>query len=86
MGEWCALPNRSSFQPKTNPGNIVSGRRYHAYFGVDKNLLPTDETEQERMDLHHELFLRLLNGELHKAPLQEPHWILDVGTGKLIWA
>jgi len=26
----------------------VIGRRYHAYFGPDKNLQPTDELEQDR--------------------------------------
>jgi hypothetical protein len=25
-----------------------NGRRYHSYFGVDKNLMPIDETEQDR--------------------------------------
>ena len=58
------------------------GRRYHSYFGVERNILPTDEVEQDRMDLHHEMFLQLLDGDLHKAPLaRPPHKILDVGTG-----
>jgi 2-polyprenyl-3-methyl-5-hydroxy-6-metoxy-1,4-benzoquinol methylase len=63
-----------------------NGRRYHAYFGVDKNPLPTDEKEQDRMDLHHEMFLKLLDGRLHLAPIKNPHRILDVGTGTGIWA
>lgn len=63
------------------------GRRYHVYFGPDKNLLPTDEIEQDRLDLHHEMLLMLLDGELHKAPIGDsPHRILDVGTGTGIWA
>jgi len=33
------------------------GRRYHAYFGVDKNLHPTDETEQDRYGLQLQLGL-----------------------------
>jgi ubiquinone/menaquinone biosynthesis C-methylase UbiE len=41
---------------------------------------------RSRMDLHHELLLRLLNGELHTAPLKNPQRILDVGTGTGIWA
>jgi methylase of polypeptide subunit release factors len=38
------------------------------------------------LDLHHEIFLLLLDGQLHKAPIGEtPHRILDVGTGTGIW-
>jgi hypothetical protein len=58
-----------------------NGRRYHAYYGTDRNPLPTDETEQDRMDLAHEISLKLHNGALHKAPLSAPHRILDIGTG-----
>jgi len=63
-----------------------NGRRYHAYFGTDKNLMPTDEKEQDRMDMHHEIMLMQLEGALYKAPLSNPHRILDVGTGTGIWA
>ncbi|KAI5844901.1 S-adenosyl-L-methionine-dependent methyltransferase [Tricharina praecox] len=63
-----------------------NGRRYHAYYGVEKNLMPTDEMEQERLDINHEIFMRLLEGGLHKAPLRNPKQILDVGTGTGIWA
>jgi SAM-dependent methyltransferase len=45
-----------------------------------------DEVEQDRLDLHHEVFLGLLEGELLKAPIKDPHRILDVGTGTGIWA
>ncbi|KAF8245535.1 UMTA methyltransferase family protein [Wilcoxina mikolae CBS 423.85] len=63
-----------------------NGRRYHAYYGVDKNLMPTDEMEQDRLDLHHEIMLQLLDGDLHLAPLEDPRRILDIGTGTGIWA
>ncbi|KAI5817857.1 S-adenosyl-L-methionine-dependent methyltransferase [Pyronema omphalodes] len=63
------------------------GRRYHTYYGDDKNYLPVDETEQDRLDLHHEVFLGLLEQDLHKAPIgSNPQKILDVGTGTGIWA
>jgi SAM-dependent methyltransferase len=43
--------------------------------------------EQDRMDLHHEILLQLLEGELHKAPIgKTPQRILDVGCGTGIWA
>jgi methylase of polypeptide subunit release factors len=39
------------------------------------------------MDLNHEIIVRLLEGELHKAPIvKDPQRILDVGTGTGIWA
>jgi methylase of polypeptide subunit release factors len=45
------------------------------------------QAEQDRMDLHHEIMLRTLGGELHKAPIaSNPQRILDVGTGTGIWA
>jgi methylase of polypeptide subunit release factors len=48
--------------------------------------LPTDEIEQDRLDLHHEVFLQMLDGKLHIAPIENPKSILDVGTGTGIWA
>ncbi|KAI5820500.1 S-adenosyl-L-methionine-dependent methyltransferase [Pyronema omphalodes] len=64
-----------------------NGRRYHSYFGVDKNLMPTDEKEQDRLDLHHEIMIQLLNGKYHLAPIDSnPQRILDIGTGTGIWA
>ncbi|KAI5788663.1 S-adenosyl-L-methionine-dependent methyltransferase [Pyronema domesticum] len=64
-----------------------NGRKYHVYFGKDKYLLPMDEIEKDRLDLSHEIFFRLLDEKLHLAPIgDEPHRILDVGTGTGIWA
>ncbi|KAA8895827.1 S-adenosyl-L-methionine-dependent methyltransferase [Sphaerosporella brunnea] len=42
--------------------------------------------EQDRLDLHHEIFLHILDGELHKAALDRPQCILDIGTDTGIWA
>jgi methylase of polypeptide subunit release factors len=39
------------------------------------------------MDLHHEIMLQVMKGDLHKAPIvRHPERILDVGTGTGIWA
>ncbi|KAA8892689.1 S-adenosyl-L-methionine-dependent methyltransferase [Sphaerosporella brunnea] len=66
---------------------LENGRRYHTYYGRDKNMLPTDEIEQDRMNLSHELFLLLLDGNLFLAPIGDaPERILDIGTGTGIWA
>ncbi|KAI5809234.1 S-adenosyl-L-methionine-dependent methyltransferase [Pyronema omphalodes] len=62
------------------------GRRYHAYYGPDKYLMPTDETEQDRLDLHHEMMRMVWGDKLHEAPLENPQRILDIGTGTGIWA
>ena len=59
-----------------------TGRRYHTYYGPNKNVLPTDEAEQDRLDLHHEIMLKMMNDELFKAPIRpDPDRILDLGTG-----
>ena len=61
-------------------------RRYHAY-REGRYLLPNDEIEQDRLDLHHHVFLLMLGGRLHRAPLPaEVHRVLDYGTGTGIWA
>lgn len=70
-----------SLSSSVNEYVFENGRRYHTYFGPDKNLIPTDEIEQDRMDLHHEIYLTLLDDRLHEAPLQSPQRILDLGTG-----
>ncbi|KAI5820162.1 S-adenosyl-L-methionine-dependent methyltransferase [Pyronema omphalodes] len=62
------------------------GRRYHAYYGPDKYLIPTDEKEQDRLDLNHEITRMVWDDKLHEAPLEQPHRILDIGTGTGIWA
>ncbi|KAJ4181538.1 hypothetical protein NW767_014125 [Fusarium falciforme] len=63
-----------------------NGRRYHA-FRAGTYLLPNDDTEQDRMDLVHHLYRLLLGGKLFLAPIpDEPHRVLDLGTGTGIWA
>ncbi|KAI5796122.1 S-adenosyl-L-methionine-dependent methyltransferase, partial [Pyronema domesticum] len=56
------------------------GRRYHAYYGRDKYLMPMDEKEQDRLDLHHEIMRLLWDDRLHESPLDQPDRILDIGV------
>jgi hypothetical protein len=57
-----------------------NGRRYHAY-REGNYVLPNDVSEQDRLDLSHHILALLLGGELYRAPITQPHRILDVGTG-----
>jgi hypothetical protein len=50
-------------------------------------IMPNDEKEKERLDIHHHISLLHLDGELHLAPIGErPDRILDLGTGTGFWA
>ncbi|KAI5780130.1 S-adenosyl-L-methionine-dependent methyltransferase [Geopyxis carbonaria] len=63
-----------------------NGRRYHRY-QEGTYPMPNDETEQDRLDLHHHIFTLLQRGKLFFAPIgPSPHRILDIGTGTGIWA
>lgn len=63
-----------------------NGRRYHAY-KKGQYYLPNDESEQDRLDMTHHLFLLALKGELCATKFSEPpKRILDIGTGTGIWA
>lgn len=59
-----------------------NGRRYHG-FREGIYYLPNDEREQNRLDMAHNMFTRLLGGRLHFAPLEERTLtrIMDIGTG-----
>ena len=65
--------------------HFENGRRYHA-FKAGQYAFPNDDEELDRMDLENEIFLMLLGGKHHHAPLQAPQQILDLGTGSGIWA
>jgi ubiquinone/menaquinone biosynthesis C-methylase UbiE len=48
---------------------------------------PSDQRENKRLDLQHELFLLTLEGNLHRAPIEKDiKEVLDIGTGSGIWA
>ncbi|KAI2090484.1 hypothetical protein LOZ52_002702 [Ophidiomyces ophidiicola] len=63
-----------------------NGRRYHAY-REGEYLIPNDEREQDRLDLHHHIFGMIISGELYRAPIPSGvSRILDLGTGTGSWA
>lgn len=60
-------------------------RTYHSY-NAGSYLLPNDGLEQERLDLQHQVTTLMMDGQLAWAPSQEPHNMLDLGTGTVIGA
>ncbi|KAI9729539.1 MAG: hypothetical protein M1834_006735 [Cirrosporium novae-zelandiae] len=63
-----------------------NGRRYHK-FREGAYVFPNDDSEQDREDMKHGLIMNLCGGKLHFAPIpQDPHNIIDIGTGTGIWA
>ncbi|KAK1671414.1 methyltransferase [Colletotrichum godetiae] len=66
---------------------VEFGRRYHAY-RHGAYYLPNDDDEMDRLDMTHNLTLKMLDEQLYLAPLQKQnlHKILDIGTGTGIWA
>lgn len=46
-----------------------------------EKLLPNDETEQDRLDMVHHVFTLTMNGDICVTKLNNPHAILDIGTG-----
>ncbi|GAB1320157.1 S-adenosyl-L-methionine-dependent methyltransferase [Madurella fahalii] len=60
---------------------VEHGRRYCGdYF------LPVDQTEQTRQYVIHQVYLKLFDLELTTVPLENPRYILDIGTGIGEWA
>ncbi|KAK4157009.1 hypothetical protein C8A00DRAFT_30102 [Chaetomidium leptoderma] len=63
-----------------------NGRRYHR-FREGRYNFPNDDVEQQREDMKHAMVKMLCGGQLFFAPIgDQPHEILDVGTGTGIWA
>jgi SAM-dependent methyltransferase len=61
------------------------GRRYHAYREGQYNFSNDDE-EQDRLDMIHHVFYRLIGDKLFLAPINpDRKRILDLGTGTGIW-
>ena len=60
---------------------VEHGRQYCGdYF------LPIDQTEQTRQYVIHQVYLKLFELELTTVPLENPRYILDIGTGIGEWA
>ncbi|PGH02085.1 hypothetical protein AJ79_07722 [Helicocarpus griseus UAMH5409] len=63
-----------------------NGRTYSS-FKEGSYLFPNDETENDRLDMQHAVFLRSLGGKLCLAPIpKDVQDVLDIGTGTGLWA
>ncbi|KAK4148729.1 S-adenosyl-L-methionine-dependent methyltransferase [Chaetomidium leptoderma] len=60
---------------------VEHGRQYCGEY-----FLPIDQTEQTRQYVIHQVYLKLFNLELTTVPLENPRYILDIGTGIGEWA
>ncbi|KAK6068342.1 methyltransferase domain-containing protein [Seiridium cupressi] len=83
-----SLGRKSGGTSVVEPDSVLgdSGRLYHGYH-EGKYLMPNDAAEQDRLDLQHNIYLLLLDGWLHLAPMTTvPKYVLDIATGTGIWA
>ncbi|KAI5460977.1 S-adenosyl-L-methionine-dependent methyltransferase [Mariannaea sp. PMI_226] len=68
---------------------LENGRTYHAYKD-GRYYMPNDETENNRLDLQHNLFLLTFDNKLGLSPPNLSEFktgrVLDLGTGTGIWA
>lgn len=66
-----------------------NGRTYHGYKD-GQYLIPNDDSEQDRLDLQHEIFFLTFDNNLFLSPAgrngDEIRRVLDIGTGTGIWA
>ena len=74
-----------------NPSEQQTQQRRWAWLGGRRVLtntpyvLPKDKAEGDRLDLQHYLVRYVARGN-YRAPIRQPHAILDVATGTGIWA
>ncbi|KAG5296669.1 hypothetical protein I7I48_05565 [Histoplasma ohiense] len=66
-------------------GRMENNRRYHLY-REGSYLLPNDDKENERLDIHHALVMTIMDDRLFLAPIKNPKKVIDLCTGSGIWA
>lgn len=79
-----------SLQSSILDGIKENGRSYHRYKGANGGdyPIPEDETEQQRLELQHQLFSMTFGGRLCLSPLDptKVREVLDLGTCTGTWA
>ncbi|RJE21808.1 hypothetical protein PHISCL_05864 [Aspergillus sclerotialis] len=87
--EWVAESTASevtSLRSSINDYIYENGRRYHAYH-AGSYWGSNDEKAMDALDISHHVYMLLLRGKLHLAPIpNEVNRVLDVGTGTGVWA
>ncbi|PGH13773.1 hypothetical protein AJ79_03472 [Helicocarpus griseus UAMH5409] len=78
--------NQTSLASAMVNSRYENGRRYHV-LEDEGYFLPNDKKEQNRMELLHTIYNRILHGRPHCAPLKpDIKHVLDLGTGAGTWA
>ncbi|KAJ1334209.1 gliotoxin biosynthesis N-methyltransferase [Microdochium nivale] len=72
--------------PVEAPGVAQIERSWHDYKPGAKYYVPNDKTEMGRLDRQHVIWTTILDGQLVKAPVENPKAVLDLGTGSGVWA
>ncbi|KAK3950026.1 S-adenosyl-L-methionine-dependent methyltransferase [Pseudoneurospora amorphoporcata] len=85
MGDITGALSTSSLRSSIYDYVQEHGRTFHRY-KQGKYWMPNDKIEQDRLDLQHAVFMRLLKGKFGLAPITSPQSVLDIGTGTGIWA
>ncbi|KAF9878194.1 methyltransferase domain-containing protein [Colletotrichum karsti] len=74
-----------SLSPSVRDYAFENNRRYHRY-REGRYHFPNDDSEQQREFMKHVVMTHLMDGKLHRAPVESPQRVLDVGTGTGVWA
>ncbi|KAL1853841.1 hypothetical protein Plec18167_007172 [Paecilomyces lecythidis] len=78
-----SIRSTRSFHKDTIEDVFENGRRYCN----DTYFMPNDEAEQTRLNIAHQIYLIVLEGELTRVPIPRGRTrILDIGTGPGDWA
>jgi SAM-dependent methyltransferase len=75
------MSNRSS-----SLTSVDSSLLEHILLKAGSYMLPNDKQEDRRLDLQHDLFTKILDGQPCVTKLEDASFILDIGTGNGRWA
>ncbi|KIV94201.1 hypothetical protein PV10_01989 [Exophiala mesophila] len=78
-----SLSSTASLRSSIYEFDQENGRTYQR---GSEYVMPNDEEEQRRMDIHYHSLRFAIRDRLYYAPIENPTSVIDVGTGTGIWA